>query len=82
LSLVEWRNTKPLQTTGGAPIESHDQARRRAFGPGSPQRLGAVRFDGILQVTNAELFLQTLRAGIGPAKGFGFGLLSVAPYLE
>src|SRR5262249_54431595 len=44
LTLVEWRNTKPLQAKGGAPIETHEQARRRAFGPGSSQRLGAVRF--------------------------------------
>lgn len=35
-------------------------------------------FHGILRVTDPKLFLETLRAGIGPAKGFGFGLLSVA----
>ncbi|NSW58710.1 MAG: type I-E CRISPR-associated protein Cas6/Cse3/CasE [Armatimonadetes bacterium] len=39
----------------------------------------AVRFDGILQVTEPDLFLRTLQSGIGPAKAFGFGLLSVAP---
>jgi len=38
-----------------------------------------VTFDGILIVTNADLFSQTLASGIGSAKGFGFGLLSVAP---
>jgi len=39
----------------------------------------AVRFDGHLQVTNPDLFIRTIAAGIGPAKAFGFGLLSVAP---
>ncbi len=38
-----------------------------------------VRFDGVLEVTDAHAFLNTLAAGIGPAKAFGFGLLSIAP---
>jgi CRISPR system Cascade subunit CasE len=38
----------------------------------------AVRFDGILVVTDADTFRQTLHQGIGSAKGFGFGLLSIA----
>jgi len=42
-------------------------------------RFFAVRFDGLLEVTDPGKFLETLRAGIGSAKGFGFGLLSLAP---
>ncbi|HVZ38487.1 MAG TPA: type I-E CRISPR-associated protein Cas6/Cse3/CasE [Candidatus Kapabacteria bacterium] len=38
-----------------------------------------VRFDGVLEVTDADAFINTLAAGIGPAKAFGFGYLSVAP---
>jgi len=38
-----------------------------------------VRFDGILQIIDADAFEQTLRKGIGPAKAFGCGLLSLAP---
>lgn len=38
----------------------------------------AVRFDGVLHVTDPDALVQTLRAGIGSAKAFGFGLLSVA----
>ena len=38
----------------------------------------AVRFEGILQVVDPAAFQQTLRCGIGSAKGFGFGLLSLA----
>lgn len=40
--------------------------------------LHAVRFDGVLRVTDAAAFVHALESGIGPAKGFGFGLLSVA----
>ncbi|MBN2074346.1 MAG: type I-E CRISPR-associated protein Cas6/Cse3/CasE [Dehalococcoidales bacterium] len=39
----------------------------------------SVRYDGLLRVIDADTFHETLRDGIGPAKGFGFGLLSIAP---
>ena len=38
----------------------------------------AVRFDGVLQVEEPQRFVETLESGIGSAKGFGFGLLSLA----
>lgn len=38
----------------------------------------SVRFEGALEVTEPERFAQALQAGIGTAKAFGFGLLSVA----
>jgi len=38
-----------------------------------------VRFDGLLEVVDPELLSSALRRGIGPAKAFGFGLLSLAP---
>lgn len=37
-----------------------------------------VCFEGVLQVQSLELFSRVLTAGIGPAKAFGCGLLSVA----
>ncbi|MFZ0962534.1 MAG: type I-E CRISPR-associated protein Cas6/Cse3/CasE [Terriglobia bacterium] len=43
------------------------------------QRLRSVRYDGILEVTDPDKFRNALLRGIGPAKAFGFGLLSVAP---
>lgn len=46
---------------------------------GSGQRLRSVRFDGILTVTDPAKFREILESGIGSAKAFGFGLLSVAP---
>jgi CRISPR system Cascade subunit CasE len=39
----------------------------------------AVRFDGLLQITDPKLFSDTLNNGIGRGKGLGFGLLSIAP---
>lgn len=39
----------------------------------------AAHFEGLLQVTDADAFLQTLIRGIGSGKAFGFGLLSIAP---
>lgn len=41
-------------------------------------KLAAVQFDGLLQVTDPKRLRQTVRQGIGSAKGFGFGLLSLA----
>lgn len=37
-----------------------------------------IDFGGLLQVTDSELFFETMKSGIGAAKGFGCGLLSVA----
>lgn len=41
--------------------------------------LEGVLFEGRLRVVDAERFRQALVTGIGPAKAYGFGLLSVGP---
>jgi CRISPR system Cascade subunit CasE len=41
-------------------------------------KLFAVRFDGFLGVADAGRLRDTVRRGIGPGKGLGFGLLSLA----
>lgn len=41
------------------------------------QHLG-IQFEGVLKVTDADIFFQTIKNGIGSAKAFGFGLLSLA----
>ncbi len=43
------------------------------------QRLRSVRYEGVLEVTDANKLRQSLACGVGPAKAFGFGLLSLAP---
>jgi CRISPR system Cascade subunit CasE len=47
------------------------------LGPQSLTHL-AVHFDGILKVTDPAQLVETLRAGVGRGKAFGFGLLSLA----
>ncbi len=37
----------------------------------------AVRFDGLLRITDPDAFRETLTRGIGPAKAFGCGLMLV-----
>lgn len=39
----------------------------------------AVVFEGILRVTDAELVRSALVSGVGPAKAYGCGLLTLAP---
>lgn len=38
----------------------------------------SVQFDGLLQVLDPQLLITTVESGVGSAKGFGFGLLSLA----
>ena len=40
--------------------------------------LKVARFEGVVRVINPETFIHTLKDGIGPAKAFGCGLLSIA----
>lgn len=70
---------KAHQSKGGDPTETYEEARKRVFGSSEPQRLGAVRFDGVLIVTDAEKLRIAVCNGIGTQKAFGFGLLSIAP---
>ena len=39
----------------------------------------SVKFDGVIRVQDPDVFIRTVENGIGSAKGFGFGLLSIAP---
>lgn len=40
--------------------------------------LASVLFEGRLRVTDRDIFLETIKKGIGPGKAYGFGLLSIA----
>lgn len=42
------------------------------------KQFSAARFDGLLRITEMKAFSEALENGIGPAKGFGFGLFSLA----
>lgn len=61
------------------------EARVREERPQRGRRSGAdlthagATFDGLLQVTDVVAFRKAVETGIGPAKAFGFGLLSIRP---
>lgn len=44
-------------------------------------RHDAYLFEGVLEIEDAEKARAGILAGIGPAKGYGFGLLSLAPLM-
>ncbi|MDQ3635245.1 MAG: type I-E CRISPR-associated protein Cas6/Cse3/CasE [Acidobacteriota bacterium] len=48
-------------------------------GKNNPITYGSVVFEGVLQVTDADKFRESMVNGIGQGKAYGFGLLSVAP---
>ena len=47
--------------------------------PTQKNQFSAARFDGLLRVIDPQKFAGAVENGIGKAKGYGFGLLSVAP---
>lgn len=63
-------------------VSGHGQKRPKPTPPAELDerciKLHLVQFDGLLEVTDPARFAQTLLAGIGSAKGFGCGLLSLA----
>lgn len=59
-----------------------DFSKRDRSDPGSPQRrqvaVRTARFDGALRITDTEAIRRTVTSGIGRAKAYGCGLLSLA----
>lgn len=51
---------------------------RKFFRNGKPVTLGIATFEGILEVADTPLFLNALTKGIGRAKAYGCGLLTIA----
>lgn len=56
-----------------------DERLTTARKPGHTIQMASVLFDGILKVSDTGLLLGTIERGVGPGKGLGFGLLSIAP---
>lgn len=80
----EWVEGKHPET--GAPVQLPNfrvdivpDGRDRNDKPDHDGAFLAVRFEGVLVVTDPVAFRETVAAGLGSAKAFGFGLLSVAP---
>jgi len=79
-----WLQRKAEQA-GFAPVDfavrrkDRLHSRKRADGETMAQTHLAVDFEGVLKVNDPDALVKAIAAGIGPAKGFGFGLLSIAP---
>jgi len=85
---VGWLHRKA--STGGFKLLKLDLREVKSFGQKADTQkasgrathritLFGVQYEGILEVTETQKFFQTLCSGIGPAKGLGMGLLSIAP---
>ena len=72
LNEADVRVAEPGRDFGLTKIDPQTGKRQRV-------ELHIVQFDGYLLVSDPDRFIATLRAGIGSAKGFGCGLLSLAP---
>ncbi|MDO9538583.1 MAG: type I-E CRISPR-associated protein Cas6/Cse3/CasE [Methanocalculus sp.] len=87
-------NAEAVQEAGAAWISSRGERlgfsvesviaggyRRRTFQKtnGSEVTIATLDFDGVLTVSDPEILKQSLYSGIGPAKGFGCGLMLVKP---
>lgn len=70
--------TEPIQLPNFR-VDVVPEGRDRNSKPGAGGGFIAVRFDGVLMVTDPELLKAAVASGIGSGKAFGFGLLSLAP---
>lgn len=71
------------QTEEGFERLSVSHRRREQFKrQGNVVTLSTVQYDGVLEVTNADALRHTLGFGMGRARGFGCGLMTVAPIRE
>jgi CRISPR system Cascade subunit CasE len=80
----EWVNAKRPETNEplllpNFRVDVVPEGRDRNGKPGHAGEFMAVRFEGVLLVTDPETFCATVAGGLGSAKAFGFGLLSVGP---
>ena len=68
---------KPLEIS--PMVEGHFRKKNKESGKIEAAYHGGVQFRGTLEVTDRESFIETYKSGIGGAKGFGFGMLLLAP---
>jgi CRISPR system Cascade subunit CasE len=75
----------PTASASGSELDKHQlivhNRRQLAFskhGKGKPVTLVTVTFDGILEVTDPDALRRTLTEGLGRAKAYGCGLMTLA----
>lgn len=64
---------------GAVRADAYRQIRFRKGKSRNTVSISTIDFTGILQVTDPERFRESLESGIGPAKGFGCGMMMVRP---
>lgn len=69
----------PVTKSGVEAVEVSHRRREQFVRNGQTVTLVTVQFDGVLEVVDAEAFRRTLGFGLGRSKGFGCGLLTIAP---
>lgn len=69
----------PTNRLGALEVALSNRGRETFKRGDSKVTLDVAQFDGVLRVVDAEAFRKSLGFGIGHAKGFGCGLLTVAP---
>ncbi|MHC1626960.1 MAG: type I-E CRISPR-associated protein Cas6/Cse3/CasE [Methanoculleaceae archaeon] len=62
---------------GAVRADAYRQIRFRKGKSKNTVSISTIDFTGILDVTDPNLFLESLESGIGPAKGFGCGMMMV-----
>ncbi len=78
-------NVTGLNVSGGfrivedKPLEISPMVEHHFRKKGQSGYHGGVQFRGTPEVTDQKKFIETYQSGIGSAKGFGFGLLLLAP---
>ncbi|MFT4172194.1 MAG: type I-E CRISPR-associated protein Cas6/Cse3/CasE [Rhodocyclaceae bacterium] len=75
----EWLERKVLGAAQVCMLDIAPDPQLRFDKKGSEGKIATVLFDGQLIVTEPTAFNRLLSEGIGPAKAFGCGLLSIAP---
>ncbi|SES04446.1 CRISPR system Cascade subunit CasE [Propionibacterium cyclohexanicum] len=88
---LEWLLKRAARYGFTIPLDDDGQARAQVTGrdvlrfrrgPGATGRIVTVAtatYDGVLEVNDPNLLRAVLTNGIGPAKGYGCGLLTLAP---
>lgn len=83
LDRAEAHGFRIAQTEEGFDLLVVSHRRRERFKrQGGMVTLATAQYDGVLEVIDAEAFRHTLGFGLGRARGFGCGLMTIAPLRE
>ncbi|WP_166851578.1 type I-E CRISPR-associated protein Cas6/Cse3/CasE [Isoptericola sp. BMS4] len=68
--------------TGAPDVVVHDRRVDRFQRSGRTVTIAKATFDGLMTVADADALRSALAHGVGPAKGYGCGLLTLAPVTD